>query len=175
MQIVDINGTERTCLKAFPDPAYPGYMRIEFKSHHEWFTIKEFLSFNPTLKSLTAGAPNPPQDDLGVVTSGGKDFLKDVKKDWKENCYIDFTVWISRGLGEGQTRRVVSNTRNTVYTNTPWSVKPNKTSQYLISHDIHDVKALGNVLPQVEQAAYEAQAKEMDRVAKKQKKKVVIS
>ncbi|HAV15344.1 MAG TPA: hypothetical protein DCX25_03365 [Candidatus Pacebacteria bacterium] len=169
MQIVDINGTERTCLKAFPDPAYPGYMRVEFRTHHEWFTLKEFLFFNPTLKNLMAGAPNLPADDLGVVTSSGKNFIRDAKKNWKENSYIDFTIWISRGLGEGQTRRVMRNTRNTVYTNTPWNTKPNKTSQYLISHDIHDVKAFGNVLPQIEQAEYERRAKEMDKKKAPQK------
>ena len=171
MHIVDINGTERTCLKAFPDPAYPGYMRVEFRTHHEWFTLKEFLFFNPTLTALTMGAVELPKDDLGVVTLGGKDFIKDAKKDWKDNCYIDFTIWISRGLGEGQTRKVVSNTRNTVYADAPWNVKPNKTSQYLISHDIHDVKAFGNVLPQIEQAEYERRAKEMDKKKTPQKRK----
>lgn len=147
MQIVDINGTTRNCLKAYPDPTYPGYMRIEFASHHEWFTIKEFLAFNPGLTQLTSGTTALPDEDLGVVTSAKKDCLKDTTKNWNVNEYIGFTLWISRGTGETQTRLVTQNSHNTLYIDRPWDLKPDKTSQYVLTHEVHDHKAHGNALP----------------------------
>ena len=147
MQIIDINGSERNCLKAFPDPTYPGYMKVEFKNHHEWFTIKEFLQFNPTLTDLVSGVRNLPNEDLGVVTSATIDSLKDTKKNWKVNDYTDFVLWISRGTGESQTRVVTKNSHNTLYIDLPWDVKPDKTSQYVLTHEVRDSVVHGNSLP----------------------------
>ena len=149
MQIVDINGTERNCKSVALDPTYPGYMRIEFRAHHEWFTIKEFLQFNPNLAHLVSGAPKLPDEDLGVVTSASSDSLKDTKKNWKVNDYISFTLWISRGKGESQTRTVTKNSHNTLYVDRPWETKPDKTSQYVLTHEVHDSVIHGNSLPAV--------------------------
>lgn len=147
MQIIDINGTERNCQKATPDPTYPGYMRIEFKSHHEWFTIKEFLSANPTLAYLTTGATTPPDDDLGVVTSATTASLEDSQKKWRVDDYLGFTVWISRGLGESQTRHITKNSHNTLYIDQPWEIVPDQSSQYVLTHEVHDSVIHGNSLP----------------------------
>ncbi len=150
MQIVDINGTPRNCLRCYADPSYPGYMRVEFKSHHEWFTIKEFISFNPTLTHLTSGSVALPPEDLGVVTSAKTDSLTDSHKKWEVNDYLGFTLWISRGKGEAQTRTVVKNSPNTIYIDRPWETKPDKTSQYVLTHEtIHDSVVHGNQLPTV--------------------------
>lgn len=159
MQIIDINGSERNCQSVALDPNYPGYMKIEFRNHHEWFTIKEFLSFNPNLKDLTTGTPALPDEDLGVVTSSGIDSIKDTKKNWKVNSYDGFTLWISRGTGESQTRIVTKNSHNTLYVDKPWEVKPDKTSQYVLTHEVHDSVIHGNSLPAVDQAHFEKIAK----------------
>lgn len=150
MQIVDINGSERSCLKAYPDHSYPGYIRVEFKSHHEWFTIKEFLAFNPDLASLVADQPALPQEDLGVVTSAKPNYLKDTTKSWPVNAYAGFTVWISRGKGESQTRLITKNSQDTIYIDEPWTTKPDKTSQYVLTNsEIRDSVVHGNQLPTV--------------------------
>lgn len=171
MQIIDINGSERNCQSVALDPSYPGYMKIEFRNHHEWLTIKEFVSLNPQLASLTTGAPKLPEEDLGVVTSSTDDTLKDSKKNWEVNVYLGFTLWISRGKGESQTRIVTKNSNNTLYIDKPWEIKPNKTSQYVLTQNmIHDSVIHGNSLPQVDQAKFEVLAKKLSKVPKKAKK-----
>lgn len=147
MKIIDINGAERNCQNAYPDPSYPGYIKVEFRSHHEWFTIKEFLAANPSLSNLTQDTPAIPDEDLGVVTSSSQDSLKDSGKNWKVNDYLGFTLWISRGKGESQTRIVTKNSHNTLYIDRPWDIKPNKTSQYVLTHEVHDSVVHGNALP----------------------------
>lgn len=151
MKIIDINGNLRDCEKAFPDPAYPGYMRVEFKtavrSHHVWYPIDEFIKNNPELESLTKSAPALMEDIVGVVSSSTETGLTDKKQKWKKNAYVNFPLWISRGTGEGQIRTVTANTHNTVVIDTKWEIKPDKTSQYVLSHNIHDPQPLQNTLP----------------------------
>lgn len=157
MKIIDINGNERDCVKAYPDKDYPGYMRVEFKtairSHHEWWPIKEFIKYNPNLISLTKGAPKQVEETLGIVSSSSDITLTDKKQKWEEGSYIDFPVWISRGKGEGQIRKVLFNSKDTVTVDKPWDTKPDKTSQYVISHNIHDPQPLGNALPGMDKKA----------------------
>lgn len=154
MKIIDINGEERECESASPDPKFAGYMKVEFESknrsgykHSEWYPIADFIKNNPTLKNLTTKAVKVVSDDLGVVTSAKKDSLTDLSKKWNINDYVDFPIWISRGKGEGQTRKVVKNTKNTIYVDKPWDVVPNKLSQYVLSHNVHDPQVRGNMLP----------------------------
>lgn len=151
MTIIDVNGNERTCVKAFPDKNYPGYMRIEFKgairSHHEWYPIDEFSKNNPKLAYLTNSAPVVTEEVVGVVSSSTPTSITDKKRSWKENAYKGFPIWISRGLGEGQIRTVISNSHNTIHIDETWETKPNKTSQYVLSHNIHDPQPLENALP----------------------------
>jgi len=154
MHIIDINGNDRDCIKAYPDPNYPGYLKIEYKnqvrSYTDWYPIKDFLINNPDLEHLTKNAASVTPDDLGIVTKSTKDTLTDKTKKWKIDVYTDFPVWIARGKGEGQTRKVLSNTHSTLTLNTPWDILPDTTSQYLISHNIHDPQILGNTLPLAE-------------------------
>lgn len=151
MKIIDINGNTRECVKAYPDSGYPGYMKIEYKtavrSYSDWYPIKDFIANNPTLAHLTTHASPVILDDLGVVTKCTPLTLKDKTKHWSENAYTDFPVWISRGKGEGQTRQVVSNSSNTLTLDKDWDILPDKSSQYLLSHNIHDPQVLGNTLP----------------------------
>lgn len=152
MKIVDVNKTERDCVSAYPDKDYPGYMRVEFKtevrSHHIWYPIAEFIKNNPSLEKLTKNAPAVTAETVGVVTSSTENSLTDSKQKWTKNAYLDFPVWISRGSGEGQIRTVISNTGNTIKIDKVWDTLPNKSSQYVLSYNIHDPQPLGNNLPE---------------------------
>lgn len=163
MKIIDINGSEREAQKVYPDPLYPGFMRIQFKRYHEWYTLDEFVKFNPTLKNLLKGAPEVPEDIVGVVSRAGANFLVDANLDLKPNAYLNFTCWISRGKGEAQKRLVVENTKNKLVVDKPWAVRPNTTSQYVLSHNVQDVKAMGNTLPVEDMKELERRALKMDR------------
>lgn len=162
MKIIDINGSEREAKEVFPDPNYPGFMKVVFRRHHEWYSIQEFLEFNPDKKNLTQAAVAVPEEIVGVVTSSGKDFLKDTGQKFEENVYQGYFVWISRGKGEAQKRAVVKNNHNTLYIDKPWDTRPNKTSQYVISRNVQDVRAFGNSLPTEDMKELEKRAREMD-------------
>jgi len=161
MKIIDINDSERDCKSAILDPDYPGFMKVQFKRHHEWMTIDEFLNKNPNLKKLTNKASIPAQDVAGIVSSSGSNFLRDSSQKWSENCYAEFFVWISRGKGEGQKRTVTRNGPNILHINKEWDVKPNKSSQYVISHNIHEVIARDNTLPEEDMKQYEKKAEKL--------------
>jgi hypothetical protein len=163
MKIIDINGSEREVQNAYPDPHYPGFMKIEFRRHHEWYSIPEFLEFNPTLDKLVQNAPAAPDEVVGVVTTSGKDYLTDTKQNWQPNAYIGMYVWISRGKGEGQKFVISKNTTNRVYINKTWTTKPNTSSQYVISYNIQEVKAMGNVLPSADMKELEQRALKLDK------------
>ena len=163
MKIIDINGTERNAKEVFPDPDYPGYMRVQFRRHHEWYTYQEFVQFNPKLKHLVKKAPKVADDVVSVATSAGKDFIRDSSQKWKPNAYMGMFIWISRGPGEGQKRTVVKNTHNKATVDKPWDVKPGKTSQYVISYNIQEVKAMGNTMPVEDMKDLERKAVEIDR------------
>jgi hypothetical protein len=163
MKIIDINGMEREVQKVMPDPHYPGFMRIEFRRHHEWYTLEEFVKYNPTLKDLTKNAPTVAQDVVGVVTSSGRDYLADKSQTWKPNDYLGMFVWISRGKGEGQKRTVVKNDKYHLYIDKPWDTKPNATSQYVVSFNIQTVRAMGNILPSENMKKLERIALKLDK------------
>lgn len=157
MKIIDINGRKRDCTKIYPDPNYAGFMKAEFASkrrkgyvHCEWFPIPEFLNVNPNLSDLIENAPQLPGDDLGRVRTATAMTLSDESKNWKENEYLGFPVWISRGKGEGQTRTVIKNEANKLFLDQPWKIIPNETSQYVLSYNIHDPQIRGNTLPPLE-------------------------
>ena len=74
-------------------------------------------------------------------------------------------MWISRGTGEGQQRTVLKNTKNTLYLNKDWKIKPDKTSQYVLSRNVKDnIQAQGNTLPDIKTT------KVMEDLVKKAKK-----
>jgi hypothetical protein len=164
MQIIDVNDMSREVKSVAPDPTYPGYVRVEFRRHHEWYTIQEFISKNPSLAHLAQNAPSIPQDFVGIITRATPTTLKDAIANWKENAYLGFYVWISRGKGEGQKRTVVSNTHNTLTIDQPWDTKPDKSSQYVLSFNVKEVHAQGNTLPQEDFKALEKRAIEMDKL-----------
>jgi hypothetical protein len=163
MKIIDINGSEREVKSAAPDPTYPGFMKVEFRRHHEWYSIKEFLQFNPTLSSLTNSAAPEAPDVVGVLTSATKTSLSDSSQDWDDNIYAGYFVWISRGKGEGQKRTILKNNKSKLTLDKAWDTIPNKTSQYVVSQNIHEVKSFGNSLPSEDMKALEKRSIEMDK------------
>jgi hypothetical protein len=163
MIITDINDNKREAKSIKPDPSYPGFLRIEFTKRFDWYSIKEFLEKNPTLKHLVSKESTIPNDALGVVTSATPTTIKDTKQKWNENVYVGFTAWISRGKGEGQKRIVTENSHNTITVQKAWDVRPDPTSQYVLSYNIHDVPARGNTLPQVDQKELEKKSRELDK------------
>jgi len=171
MKIIDINGAERECTSVSLDKEYPGYVKVNFVSkvrkghkHSEWFPIKEFLKSNPNLEANLGGTSIAPQEDLGVVTKAGKDYINDISKNWGKNVYAGYPLWISRGKGEGQQREVIKNNKNTLYINNEWNLIPDKTSQYVLSRNVQkNIVAQGNVLPGLETK------KMMDDIIKKAK------
>ncbi len=163
MKIIDINGSERTAKKAFLDPNYPGYVRVDFRRHHEWYSIKEFLKNNPNMKDVVKGAKETAPDITGTVTQAKEKTLKDDTQNFSPNEYMDYHVWISRGHGEGQVRSVIKNTKDTLTINKAWDTKPNTTSQYVVASEIdEDMKSMGNTLPIEDMKKLEEKAIKMD-------------
>lgn len=154
MRIIDINDQERDCDEVLIDPLWPGFVTAKFvsknnpqRNHVEWYPIKEFLEKNPSFEKGLGDIAIPPKDDLGTVSHSGELYLEDVNKNWQNNLYVGFYVWISRGVGESQVRLIKSNSKNTLTIDRAWDTLPQEKSQYVISYNIHDVKILGNTLP----------------------------
>lgn len=154
MKYKDINLEERECQSIEPDPGFPGYMRVNFVSkrragfvHSEWYKTSDFVLNNPDLAHLADNTPRTPKDEVGVVTSATKLSLTDKRKQWHENEFDGYNVWISRGKGEGQTRKITKNTTDTLFVAKSFKQVPDLTSQYLITFNVHDPQVLGNTLP----------------------------
>ena len=155
MQIVDVNGSLRECLSIDFDNSYPGFVKVNFRSknrkgytHTEWYPIPEFKKNNQKLTDILKGNSEKVQEDLGVVSHASSLTLVDRSKKWKANAFKNVLVWISRGKGEGQVRTIASNNDDTVIIDKPWEVTPDKTSQFVISKNVHDPQIMGNTLPE---------------------------
>ena len=142
-------------MEIFPDNKFPGYMKIKYQSHfrknHEyfdWYKKEDFVKNNPKLAYLTKGTRETWKEDLGVVSSASNITLYDKTKKWHKNEFAGYPVWISRGHGEGQTRKINMNSNTTLIIDKPWIIIPDKTSQYVVSHNVHDPQIMGNTLPQ---------------------------
>jgi hypothetical protein len=153
MKIIDINGSERDCLEVKSDLDHPGFVKVSFASLRtpkapriEWYPIADFIARNSTFAD-SIGSP-PPPEVTGIVTKTTKTALTDNTQNWTPNIYKNFTLWISRGTGEGQIRTITKNTHNTAHIDKPWNLKPDKTSQYVISTNVHDPMPQGNTLPE---------------------------
>ncbi len=171
MQIVDINGRERVCLRVFLDPAWPGYVSVEFrrtsdptKTRIEWMPIADFALKNPELKEVFKGHSTAPAPDTsGIVSSATKDTLVDKSAAWPVNVYAGYNLWISRGPGDGTTRVILKNSGDTLYLDKPWDKRPTKDSQYAILQRLPaNHGPSGNVLPTTELRKLEEKARKMD-------------
>lgn len=163
MIIIDINGDERNCRSIRLDSNWPGYFKVHFKnekrSYDQWYPVSEFIKNNPNLSHLADGAINPPDEVVGVVTNCKDLSLTDSTQKWKKNLYSGIPVWIARGVGEGQVRTVVHNSNNTLVIDKKWDIIPDETSQFIISYNVHNPKAEGNILPDVQHAVTKVKPK----------------
>jgi prepilin-type N-terminal cleavage/methylation domain-containing protein len=71
-------------------------------------------------------------EDFGISSGNASTTLNDTRKDWTGIDWRNFRVTIVSGTGAGQTRTIVSNTRDTLTVNTAWSPVPDNTSEYRI-------------------------------------------
>ena len=70
--------------------------------------------------------------DTGMVTTATLNTLTDATKNWPDNQWKDYVVEIVSGTGEGQIRKIVSNTSSTLVVDPPWTTVPDTTSRYAI-------------------------------------------
>ena len=177
MQIIDINNALRECKRVFLDPAWPGYVSVEFvrksdptQTRIEWMPIADFALKNPQLKELFNGKSTAPAPDVsGIVTTAGKDTLVDKTATWTTNAYAGHYVWISRGPGDGTTRTILKNTATILYLDKPWDKKPTRDSQYAIVQTLPQNHApSGQILPITELRELEKKARKMDLKAGRQ-------
>lgn len=154
MIIIDINGSERNCSSVRLDKTWPGYFKVHFKnerrSYDQWYQISDFVKNNPKLSHLAEGGVNPPEEVVGVVTKSEEMTLTDANQSWQKNLFAGVPVWISRGKGEGQVRTVIFNNKIMLTVDKEWDVLPDKTSQFIISYNVHSPQATGNTLSQTE-------------------------
>ena len=162
MNIVDVNGTTRTVTSAAPDPQNPGYIQLKFNNHVEWMTTTEFAEMNPTLSTIATDGTRA-LDTLGVVTTSTALTLTDTKAAWEDNAYLDYTVWIARGQGEGQQRQIAANTKDTLTLKEAWDILPDHFSQYVISAHLKALPARGNTLPQADVYELAEESKKIDQ------------
>lgn len=143
MQIIDINGKTRDCVRAHLDPHWPGFVTIDYESknrpgykHTEWYPLPDFLAKNPNLAAIVKDAAPPAKDLASKITSCTKNTLKDQTQNWSKNCYAGFNVWISRGIGAGQIRIVLSNSQTTLKIDKPWNKPfPKSSSEYVLTRE----------------------------------------
>lgn len=173
MQITDLNGKRRECVRVFLDPAWPGYASVEFarradpsQTRIEWMPLADFALRNPQLKDLFGrGVASPPPEITGVVSSATRDTITDKIQNWTKNVYASYHVWISRGTGEGQTRIILSNSKNRLVVDKHWHTKPNTSSQYTILRHLGSTDQRGNTLPAAEQAKLEKIGRKLAKTA----------
>jgi hypothetical protein len=66
------------------------------------------------------------------VTGSGNSTLTDGSKDWLVNQWINYLVAVLTGNGAGQTRLIVSNTKNVLTTSSAWTVNPESGAIYKV-------------------------------------------
>lgn len=171
MNIIDINNATRDCLRVFLDPAWPGYVSVEFArksdptcTRIEWMPLADFALKNPQLEELFEGKSTAPAPDIsGIVSTAGSDTLVDKTAAWATNAYAGHYVWISRGPGDGTTRTILKNTATILYLDKPWDKKPTRDSQYAVLQTLPQNHApSGQMLPITQLRELEKKARKLD-------------
>ena len=76
--------------------------------------------------------PEPQGDLSGVVDSAGPMLIVDSGASYTADGVVNSPVWITKGRGIGQSRRVVSVSSGQIVTDRPWAVTPDSTSSYQV-------------------------------------------
>jgi len=85
--------------------------------------------------NLSNGKPH----DTGTATAGGNFTLTCAGKVWGINTYQNKFVAIMSGVGSGQTRKIVSNTNDTLTVGVQWDTNPDITSIFAIFDAVYRV------------------------------------
>jgi len=88
--------------------------------------------------------------DTGTATGGASTTLTDEAKDWGTDQWKDAYVEITEGTGEGQIRKIVGNTSNTLTVSVAWTTVPDTTSKYRIFGAPSEVTLLDSILAQLD-------------------------
>jgi hypothetical protein len=75
--------------------------------------------------------------DTGTATNAGILTLECLGKAWGINAFANKAVIIVSGAGAGYTRRIISNTANTLTIGTMWDTTPNITSIFYIVDEVY--------------------------------------
>lgn len=75
----------------------------------------------------------PEIQETGTASSGASNKLNDTSKTWTVNAFVNMSVEITFGTGEGQKRGIISNTANQLTVDVNWNTNPDSTSQYKIT------------------------------------------
>jgi len=74
-------------------------------------------------------------DDYGIADGDySTTEFSDSTKDWTDDDYIGYVVWIYGGTGAGQYREIVANTDTLITVSPAFDTTPDATSQYRITH-----------------------------------------
>lgn len=71
--------------------------------------------------------------ETGTATSGSSKNLVDTSKTWTKGAFNEFYVDITGGTGVGQSRRIASNSTDTLLVSPKWDTPPDNTSTYAIT------------------------------------------
>lgn len=77
------------------------------------------------------------QDD-GTATSAGTSTFTDSTKSWVSDEYIGDLVWIYKGIGVGQVRKIDDNDGTNLTIATAWTTTPDSSSKYRLIHTATD-------------------------------------
>jgi len=89
--------------------------------------VSELILIRTLSRILEASVDHGVADDTSTVN-----YLDDSAKNWPVDAFTNLIVEITAGTGEGQVRKIASNTATRLTVVTPFSVAPDSTSQYRI-------------------------------------------
>lgn len=75
---------------------------------------------------------------FGVATSSTDATLTDSTQEWTPNIFTNRIIWVYKGTGEGQVRRIESNTGTQITVDEDWEVSLDTTSRYRVIYNASD-------------------------------------
>lgn len=77
-------------------------------------------------------------EDYGTATAGASSTLTDTGKSWQTNEFAGQSLWIYGGTGNGQIRKILSNTATVLTVSAAWDTNPSTDSTYRIIYTASD-------------------------------------
>ena len=92
----------------------------------------EDVAYDENRDTFKVDILSSPSGAYGTATSGTTTTLTDTSKDWETDAWKDSYVEILSGTGNGQIRKIASNTGDTITVSTAFTTAPDSTSVYRI-------------------------------------------